>query len=65
MSQKKEVESQRKSNDYGLYLTRNTYDGYWYCFNRDNAPAYWNGEPCDYSKGKTPNQALKMYHDEH
>lgn len=48
-------------SDYGLYLTHNIYDGFWYCFSREDATAYWIGEDCTKAKGKTPQQALSNY----
>jgi len=50
--------------DYGLYLTHNIYDGWWYCFTREDAVSYWIGEPCKKAKGKTPTEALINYKDE-
>jgi len=54
-----------KQNDqhenYGLYITQNTYTMKFYCFNRDVADAYWNGEPCKKASGKTSQEALSNY----
>ena len=47
--------------NYGLYITQNTYQMKWYCFNREAADDYWNGEPCKKAVGATPQEALSNY----
>jgi hypothetical protein len=47
--------------NYGLYITQNTYQMKWYCFHREAATAYWNGEPCKKAIGDTPQEALSNY----
>ena len=51
----------KKSENYGLYITQNTYQMKWYCFNREAADAYWNGKPCKKSVGDTAQEALSNY----
>jgi hypothetical protein len=50
-----------KHENYGLYITQNTYQMKWYCFDRKAADAYWNGEPCKKAVGATPQEALSNY----
>ena len=50
-----------KYENYGLYITQNTYQMKWYCFHREAATAYWNGEPCKKAVGATPQEALSNY----
>jgi hypothetical protein len=47
--------------NYGLYITQNTYTTKFYCFHRDVAEAYWNGKPCKKASGKTSQEALSNY----
>ena len=47
--------------NYGLYITQNTYQMKWYCFDRKAADDYWNGEPCKKAVGATPQEALSNY----
>jgi hypothetical protein len=47
-----------KHENYGLYITQNTYQMKWYCFDRKAADDYWNGEPCKKAVGATPQEAL-------
>jgi hypothetical protein len=58
-------EAKMKQNEqhenYGLYITQNTYQMKFYCFSRDVADAYWNGEPCKKASGKTSQEALSNY----
>ena len=58
-------EAKMKENEqhenYGLYITQNTYTMEFYCFNRDAANAYWSGEPCKKASGKTSQEALSNY----
>ena len=51
----------KRSENYGLYITQNTYQMKWCCFNREAANAYWNGKPCKQAMGNTPQQALSNY----
>ena len=50
-----------KHENYGLYITQNTYQMKWYCFHRDAADDYWNGKPCKKSVGATQQEALSNY----
>jgi hypothetical protein len=50
-----------KHENYGLYITQNTYQMKWYCFDRKAADDYWNGEPCKKAVGATPQEALSNY----
>jgi len=34
----------KRNENYGLYITQNTYQMKWYCFHRDAADNYWNGK---------------------
>lgn len=49
---------------YGVYVTFNIYTKLWYAFDRENATAYWTGEPCKKGSGKTAQQALNNYKNE-
>lgn len=49
---------------YGIYTTYNIYDSHWYAFSRDDANAYWSGDPCVKGKGKSPKEALNNYNEE-
>jgi hypothetical protein len=40
-----------KHENYGLYITQNTYQMKWYCFDRKAADDYWNGKPCKKAVG--------------
>jgi len=51
----------KNHENYGLYITQNTYTMQFYCFSREDADAYWNGQPCKKAKGATSNEALKNY----
>ena len=50
-----------KNENYGLYITQNTYQMKWYCFDREAADNYWNGKPCKKAMGETPQEALTNY----
>ena len=58
-------EAKMKQNEqhenYGLYITQNTYTMEFYCFHRDMAEAYWSGDPCKKASGKTSQEALSNY----
>jgi len=51
----------KQHENYGLYITQNTYTMEFYCFSREAADDYWNGNPCKKAKGKTSHEALKNY----
>lgn len=51
----------KNHENYGLYITQNTYTMEFYCFSREAADDYWNGNPCKKAKGKTSHEALKNY----
>lgn len=51
----------KKNENYGLYITQNTYQMKWYCFSREAADDYWNGKPCKKASGATPQEALSNY----
>lgn len=51
----------KNHENYGLYITQNTYTMEFYCFSREAADDYWNGNPCLKAKGKTSQEALKNY----
>jgi len=53
-----------KNENYGLYVTQNTFQMKWYCFNRESANKYWNGKPCKKAIGDTPQEALTNYKNE-
>jgi hypothetical protein len=55
------MKGNNKHENYGLYLTLNTYSNEWYCFTREDATKYWNGESCKKAKGATPQKALLNY----
>jgi hypothetical protein len=50
-----------KHENYGLYITQNTYQMKWYCFDRKAADDYWNGKPCKKAVGDTQQEALSNY----
>jgi len=51
----------KNHENYGLYITQNTYTMKFYCFDREAAVAYWNGEPCKKASGATSQEALSNY----
>jgi len=55
------MKDETEHENYGLYITQNTYQMKFYCFNRDVAEAYWNGEPCKKASGATSQEALSNY----
>ena len=55
------MKEDKQHENYGLYITQNTYTMQFYCFHRDVAKAYWDGEPCKKASGKTSSKALSNY----
>ena len=55
------MKQNEQHENYGLYITQNTYTMQFYCFYRDAAEAYWSGKPCKKSSGKTSQEALSNY----
>ena len=55
------MKQNEQHENYGLYITQNTYTMDFYCFHRDAAEAYWSGEPCKKASGKTSQEALSNY----
>ena len=51
----------RKMGDYGLYMAHNIYDGFWYCFDRVDAPDYWKGTIKKWARGNSADEALNNY----
>lgn len=51
----------KNHENYGLYITQNTYQMKWYCFNREAAEDYWNGKHCKKAIGDTQQEALSNY----
>jgi hypothetical protein len=46
--------------NYGLYITQNTYQMKWYCFDRKAADDYWNGKPCKKAVGDNTTRSTKQ-----
>ena len=55
------MKQNEQHENYGLYITQNTYTMDFYCFSRDVADLYWSGDPCKKSSGKTSQEALSNY----
>ena len=51
----------KNHENYGVYITHNTYTNKWHAFHRSDAAKYWNGEPCKQGIGDTHKQALADY----
>lgn len=51
----------QKHENYGLYITQNTYTMKWHTFKREDAERYWNGKDCKQGIGDTPQKALSAY----
>lgn len=51
----------KNHDNYGVYITHNTYTNKWHAFHRSDASKYWNGEPCKQGIGNTHKQALADY----
>jgi CO/xanthine dehydrogenase Mo-binding subunit len=60
-AKKEEMKQNEQHENYGLYITQNTYTMDFYCFHRDAAEAYWSGELCKKAVGKTSQEALSNY----
>ena len=55
------MKQNEQHENYGLYITQNTYTMLFYCFSRDVADDYWVGKPCKKASGKTSQEALSNY----
>lgn len=55
------MKQNQKHENYGLYITQNTYTMKWHTFKRDDAERYWNGKECKQGIGDTPQKALSAY----
>ena len=55
------MKQNQKHENYGLYITQNTYTMKWHTFNRDDANKYWTGKDCKQGIGDTPQKALSAY----
>jgi hypothetical protein len=48
----------RKHENYGVYITQNTYTMKWHAFRNEDAERYWTGKDCKQGVGDTPQKAL-------
>ena len=51
----------KKHENYGVYITQNTYTMKWHAFRSDDANKYWNGQHCKQGMGITPQKALSDF----
>jgi hypothetical protein len=58
---KHKMKQNEQHENYGLYITQNTFTMKFYCFSRDVADDYWVGKPCKKASGKTSQEALSNY----
>jgi len=58
---KEEMTQNQKHENYGLYITQNTYTMKWHTFKREDAERYWTGKDCKQGIGDTPQKALSAY----
>ena len=48
----------RNHENYGVYITQNTYTMKWHAFKSEDAERYWTGKDCKQGIGGTPQKAL-------
>jgi len=51
----------QKHENYGVYITQNTYTMKWHAFRNEDAERYWTGKDCKQGVGDTPQKALSAY----
>lgn len=56
------MKDNQKHENYGVYITQNTYTMKWHTFNRDDADKYWNNQG-NFKEGigDTPQMALMNF----
>ncbi len=55
------MKANENHENYGVYITQNTFTMKWHAFNREDANRYWNGKECKQGIGLTPQKALMDY----
>jgi hypothetical protein len=56
------MKANQKHENYGVYITQNTYTMKWHAFRNEDATKYWNGEKgFKEGIGETPQKALMNF----
>ena len=55
------MKANENHDNYGVYITQNTFTMKWHAFKREDANRYWNGKECKQGVGLTPQKALSDY----